>query len=288
MKLLRLILNQNKAAYAVEEMAQNIGTYPLPQLSTVIGMLCAAHKELDLSGIKLGVQGRYRSKRTEMHMRKVHLDIADDNRGTLVYYPNPDIFEGSIWVAKALTKQDSSFEKRQNVQVFNNDLLALYSTLRGQKRASAGLSKEEKAALKREQSHFQTLLRVPTRQDVLYDVELVIHALIKEKDAKVIIENQNELVRLGRAEDFIDLKEIRLVETEPNLHQGVASLARDYQMYVNADRSDGRGTVYYLSKRYTIEKNKRVFERVPCLLTSKVPLSGQMRVDEDGYLVDLN
>ncbi len=159
-------------------------------------------------------------------------------------------------------------------------------------------------------SHFRTLTKGPQTQEVLYDVELVLHIRAEDRVLADIMEKRNNFVSLGRSEDFIDLvemKEVRLTNRIKDIH----GLRKTYSMYVNADMvsadgkeikdyflvSDGgkknaRGTIYYISKRYRIEEKKRVFERIPCLYSSDVHIDSESKrawLDEDGdYIVNLN
>ena len=62
------------------------------------------------------------------------------------------------------------------------------------------------------QKHFKTLVKKPSMQEVLYDVELVIHVKTDDETSKDILENIQNFVSLGRSEDFIELIEAK--ETE--------------------------------------------------------------------------
>src|SRR3712207_4492745 len=156
-------------------------------------------------------------------------------------------------------------------------------------------------------SHFKTLTKGPQTWEVLYDVELVLHVQASDEVLKDILEHRNDLVCLGRSEDFIDLLEMKLVELTDKIDDEYRML-KDYSIYVNVDRMEDEtyfkesknekalGTVYYVSKEYRIEKNSRVFNRIPCLLTSNLAVdadsSGKgVYLDQEGditYLVDLN
>lgn len=156
-------------------------------------------------------------------------------------------------------------------------------------------------------THFKTILKGPQTWEVLYDVELVIHVHASDEILADILRNKNNLVSLGRSEDFIDLMEMKLVEITDSIDAEYA-MQNGYAMYVNADRIDDEvyfktannnkpyGTVYYVSKDYRIVENKREFNRIPCLLTQNLSLDSESSgrgayIDGDGketYLVDLN
>ena len=157
-------------------------------------------------------------------------------------------------------------------------------------------------------SHYRTLVKAPKFQEVLYGVELVIHIQSDKKTIEDIIENINNLVCIGRSEDFVELIEIKEVELRKPKDQ--TGLKEDYKIYVNIDnistdeegdrpfflldgqnRKEAKGTVYYLNKDYTIIDNKRSFNKVPCLYSSSLTLdenSENVYIDEDGYLTDFN
>ena len=145
---------------------------------------------------------------------------------------------------------------------------------------------------------------------MLYDVELVIHISSDEEVLKDILENQNNLVSLGRSEDFIELLEMKEVELSQGI-DGEYELSDGYYMYVNIDcinienpeegdyflaregtKKPAKGTIYYVSKDYKIEGKKRVFNKIPCLFSSIIGIGGDTKnyiYDPDGkYIVNLN
>ena len=159
-------------------------------------------------------------------------------------------------------------------------------------------------------SHFKTLTKSVQAQEVLYDVELVIHISADDDTLKDIIANQNNLVCIGRSEDFIDLVEIKEVELSSDIDK-TYELTDGYSMYVdiskiNTDKTGdedyfltsggskktAKGTIYYVSKNYKIEGKKRIFNKIPCLYSSYIAIdenSQNALCDiEGGYIVNLN
>lgn len=159
-------------------------------------------------------------------------------------------------------------------------------------------------------SHFKTLTKGIQTQEVLYDVELVIHISADFPVLKDILEKQNNFVSLGRSEDFIELLEMKEVELISDISREY-ELLNDYSMYVNADcvntdesgmgdyfiahegaKKPAKGTVYYVAKDYRLEGKKRVFNKIPCLYSSKIGIdesSTNALYDSDGgYIVNLN
>ena len=178
--------------------------------------------------------------------------------------------------------------------------------------------KELKAAYKQELfqkveeplSHFKTLTKGIQTQEVLYDVELVLHISAKEPILKDILENQNNFVALGRSEDFIELLEMKEVELSSDIN-GDYKLPGDYSMYVNADcvntdeggmgdyfltneggKKPAKGTIYYVAKDYVIEGKRRVFNKIACLYSSNIGIDESSKnalyEPEGGYIVNLN
>ena len=155
--------------------------------------------------------------------------------------------------------------------------------------------------------HFRTLVKAPKYQEVLYEVELVIHIMSDDKTIEDIKENINNLTCIGRSEDFVELLELKEVELEKP--KDTIKLKDGYKMFVkleNIDKDDeikpfffvdgenkknANGTVYYLNKDYAIVGNKRIFNRVACLYSSFLAVdedSEEVYIDEDGYITDFN
>ena len=156
-------------------------------------------------------------------------------------------------------------------------------------------------------SHFRTLVKAPQFQEVLYDVELAIHIRSDDGTIQDIKNNINNLVCIGRSEDFVELIEIKEVELREPYKD--VNLKNNYKMYVNLDRimtedddsksfliydgqnkKEAKGTVYYLNKEYEIIENKRIFNKIPCLYSSLFMLDDQSEayIDADEYLTDFN
>lgn len=155
-------------------------------------------------------------------------------------------------------------------------------------------------------SHFRTLVKAPKFQEVLYEVELLIHIKAEESILSDISGNIQNFTCLGRSEDFVDLlecKEVEVFTPEDNVY-----LKHGYKIYANIDqinppnscdkpyiflegksKIDAKGTVYYLNKNYEIIDNKRSFYRVPCIYSSRIANLDEVgMVDEDEYIVSLN
>lgn len=365
MKALRIKLRQNQASYTREETVNNRMTYPLPSFSTIIGVLHNACGYTSYHDMKVSVQGKYRNMQRELYVNHALLNNLEDDRSILIYNQNPDALNtGFIKVAEALKSQGNSFKDKKTIQIFDEDKLEEYISIKNiavelkteakkqiddkekawkeeKKIIKDRLSKLEaksnealelkkaidekdseiktlKADYKKEffqkvdepLSHFKTLTKSVQTQEVLYDVELVIHISSDEEVLKDILENQNNLVSLGRSEDFIELLEMKEVE----LSQGIDveyELSDGYSMYVNIDcinienpeegdyflaregtKKPAKGTIYYVSKDYKIEGKKRVFNKIPCLFSSIIGIGGDTKnyiYDPDGkYIVNLN
>ena len=161
-------------------------------------------------------------------------------------------------------------------------------------------------------SHFKILVKGPQYQEVLYDVELVIHIKSDEEVLNDIMYHKYDFVSLGRSEDFIELIEMEYCEVVDSVKEE-HMLPNNYSMFINADRvnetqfyqhleidkreinADGSnvdGTIYYIAKDYSIKDDARVFNRIPCLYSSSFMIDSDsinIGFDQDGgYLVDFN
>ena len=154
-------------------------------------------------------------------------------------------------------------------------------------------------------SHFKTLAKSVQTQEVLYELELVIHVKASDEVLDDILKNQYNFVALGRSEDFIDLVEIKYVDLANGVDED-KRMPNGYRMYLNKEKVDNEiylpanddmknhamGTVYFVSKDYHIEKSRRIFNKIPCLYASDFMIDSESHdiwYDEDGgYIVDLN
>lgn len=171
-------------------------------------------------------------------------------------------------------------------------------------------------------SHFKTLVKGPQWRETLYDVELVIHIRTEEKTINDILSNINNIVSLGRSEDFVEIlhcKEVSLKKAEEDI-----PLRDDYKIYANTDSvlkvpdfldddnqaytkyedqsvylafndgdniRDAKGTVYYIDKDYVLENGKRKFNKIPCIYSSCLVAMEDASIpciDDEGYIVSLN
>lgn len=160
-------------------------------------------------------------------------------------------------------------------------------------------------------SHFRTLTKGPQKQEVLYDVELVIHVRAEDSVLQDIMNHRYDFVSLGRSEDFIELIEMEYCEIA-NSVEDEHSLPKGYSMFINIDRIcenqyyqyfepddwkyttkvESAGTVYYVSKEYTKQKDYRLFNKIPCLYSSSFVIDEESKNilfdTSGGYLVDFN
>ena len=132
MKVLRIVLTQNKAHYRKEESLTNKMTYPLPPLSTVIGALHNAcgfrqYHEMDIS-----IQGNFSSLVKQPYTDYCFLDSVMDDRGVLVKLKNSSLQSTAFEkVASAMKSQGNSFRKNITIQIHNKKLIEEYRNLKG-------------------------------------------------------------------------------------------------------------------------------------------------------------
>lgn len=131
MKALRLILHQNSANYKKEETVENKMTYPLPPISTVIGALHSACNYRKYREMNISIQGSYESMHREPYTDYCFLNSVQDDRGILVKMRNGDMLSNAFEkVAAAKKPQGNSFRNNVTIQVYNQELLEEYRTLK--------------------------------------------------------------------------------------------------------------------------------------------------------------
>lgn len=128
-------------------------------------------------------------------------------------------------------------------------------------------------------SKFKSLTTSLKFYEILNNIELVIHIKSDEDTLRDIEENIYNLKSIGRSEDFVDIVEVKMV----TLSEGDYEIKSDYSAYLNYDDvksgyiffdnvKAGRtvsGTKYYLNKKYTIENDKRIFEKKKVIYASQ-------------------
>lgn len=211
---------------------------------------------------------------------------------------------------EALKERDKQLKEMGKADKSSAEYKAFSEEVKSEKEALKRLEEEFEQRKWREyeepRSHFKTLTKGPQTWEVLYDVELLLHVQASDEVLEDILNHKNDFVCLGRSEDFIDLVETKLVELTDKIDDEYR-MPKDYTIYADIDRIEDKiysvlsgdeilGTLYYVSKEYHIEKNRRIFRKIPCLLASNLAVdqesSGRgVYLDRDGesvYLVDLN
>ncbi|MFR9275426.1 CRISPR-associated protein Cas5 [Finegoldia magna] len=238
----------------------------------------------------------YYSKYVDLVNKKKELDEENKN-----------IIEPKI---KELKDKENEFETVQKEYDKNSeeyeDLKTKIENIKQQYELIDSEFKDKKREYDDLQKHFKTLVKKPSMQEVLYDVELVIHVRTDDETANDILENIQNFVSLGRSEDFIELIEAK--ETEVFEADDDVNLKDDYKIYAKLseisrdgnygnfiftdgnNKKEAKGTVYYISKDYVVEDNRRIFNRIACLYSSNLGIDEDSNgvVDNDGYIVSFN
>lgn len=129
-------------------------------------------------------------------------------------------------------------------------------------------------------SRFRSLTTSLKFYEILNNIELIIHVRADEETLKDVEENIYNLKSLGRSEDFVDVKEAKIVTLIEDDHCEVRS---EYSAYLNYDDVKNEniwldkvesgisisGTKYYLNKNYEIVDGKRQFEKKKVLYASQ-------------------
>lgn len=238
----------------------------------------------------------YYSKYVDLVNKKKELDEENKN-----------VLEPKI---KKLKDKENEFETEQKKYDKNSeeyeDLKTKIEDIKKQCEFIDSEFKDKKRKYDDLQKHFKTLVKKPSMQEVLYDVELVIHVRTDDETANDILENIQNFVSLGKSEDFIELIEAK--ETEVSNPKNRVYLKDDYKIYADLSEitregnvgkffvADGdntreaKGTVYYISKDYVIQNSRRIFKKIACLYSSNIATqrrSGGI-IDDEGYIVNLN
>lgn len=129
-------------------------------------------------------------------------------------------------------------------------------------------------------SKFRSLTTSLKFYEILNNIELVIHVKADEETLKDIEENIYSLKSIGRSEDFVDIKEAKIVTL---IEDDDCEVRSEYSAYLNyndvknenvwLDKVESgisiSGTKYYLNKNYEIVDGKRQFEKKKVLYASQ-------------------
>lgn len=121
-------------------------------------------------------------------------------------------------------------------------------------------------------SKFATLTTSLKYYETLNNIELVIHIRSKKETLMDIKDNIYNLKSIGRSEDFVDIKEVKIVNLVNEVEGGIQS---DYSAYIDynlikkeivlprvSDSKSYNGTKYYINKNYDPPKDKkRIFKK---------------------------
>lgn len=128
-------------------------------------------------------------------------------------------------------------------------------------------------------SKYRSLTTSVKYYEILNNIDLVIHVRSDEKILNELLENIYNLKSIGRSEDFVEVKDAKIVE----LYEGDCDVVSNLSAYVNYDdvKNDYilpknkktskaiNGTVYYLNKNYETINNQRIFKKKKVLYTSE-------------------
>lgn len=133
-------------------------------------------------------------------------------------------------------------------------------------------------------SRFMSLTTSLKYYETLYNVKLIIHVRCDDENTLLDIEkNIYNLKSIGRSEDFVDIKEVKivdLIEEPEELDEGIVNnnyayvdyelVKEDIVMPLNlSDDMRCNGTKYILNKNYDVIDKKRKFEKKKVVYISK-------------------
>ncbi|NKF06728.1 CRISPR-associated protein Cas5 [Clostridium gasigenes] len=153
-------------------------------------------------------------------------------------------------------------------------------------------------------SKFASLTTSLKYYEILNNIELIIHVKSDKETLMDIKENIYNLKAIGRSEDFVDIKDVCIVEVVDEVEESITS---EYSAYIDynliknelvclklGDNITANGTKYYLNKNYIIANSKRIFEKKKVVYTSEYEAekgNENLWFDVDGeksYIVNFN
>lgn len=144
----------------------------------------------------------------------------------------------------------------------------------------------------KEISRYQGLVTSLGYYEVLNDVKLIIHIKSSDEVLNTIKKNIYNLKAIGRAEDFVDVEEVKEVTLSAVINEEISSKYSSYidinllnneSIFIHKNsKSKVMGTKYYLNKDYSILDNKRIFNKKKVFYTSKFNVD----MDSDGVYLD--
>ena len=308
MKALRIVLHQDSANYKKEETLDNKMTYPLPPISTIIGALHSACNYKEYHPMDISIQGKFESMHKEPYTDYCFLNSTMDDRGILVKMKNEDFLSKAFdKVAKPTKSQGSSFrngkkkqldKKSEEFKIISQNEKAIKDN---EKKLKDEIKEYEQENYTKPISKYRSLTTSIKYYEILNNIDLVIHVRSDENTLNDILENIYNLKSIGRSEDFVDVKEAKIVE----LYEGDCDVDNNLSMYLNyEDVKDGyispkykdgktiNGTKYYINKNYEIKEGKREFIKKKVLYTSYCAIEETSdnifldNTDEKNYIVN--
>ncbi|MBO3319253.1 CRISPR-associated protein Cas5 [Clostridium perfringens] len=125
-------------------------------------------------------------------------------------------------------------------------------------------------------SKFASLTTSLKYYETLYNVKLIIHVRCEDENTLLDIkENIYNLKSIGRSEDFVDIKEVKIVDLVEEAKEMKRRIVNTNSAYVDynlvkgkiirsrnlSDSKECNGTKYLLNKNYEILDRKRVFKK---------------------------
>ena len=288
MEALRIILKQSSANYRKAGTVDNKMTYPLPIPSTVIGALHNICGYTEYHSMDISIQGKFTSLSRRVYTDYCFLNSALDDRGNLVKVVDPDAFSGAfIKAASAKKSQGNSFKDRITIQVHNEELLQEYCSL---KEKSKEIEELKNSEYKKKLEEFKVLKKEIADKKKKEDKKSETFKQLSEEEKKIKLDEETlkdiennifNLQSLGRSEDFVEVVECKMVELHEfsknkRLYKFSMYLKNDdvttkkiLPLSVDEDHKAG-GTKYYLDKNYKLEKNKRIFIKIPAVYCNAV------------------
>jgi len=240
----------------------------------------------------VSIQGKYESLMQKPYLNHAFLNSVSGDRGMLVKVPNADVLSSAfVQVAKIHMGAKGNFESDLNLKIYDRKMLSEYRELKNlkcefirykkenHKSDIATLGKEKADSILNEMlggfdKELKKYYAVTTSikyYEVLTNIDLALHISADDETLDTIFKHINDIKSIGRSEDFIDVEDARIIELTNALDKNIVCrntayipphLVADGNIICSDDSEIENCTVYYLNERYTIEKNKRIFNKV--------------------------
>ncbi len=221
------------------------------------------------------------------------INLADFKKSVL----DPKLKELTASI-KEVKDEQKTLDKKSDEYIILKEKITL---LTEEKELLKGEYDARKSLRDEKYSKFATLTTSMKFYEVLYDVNLVIHIKSDDDTLNDIYSNIENLVSIGRSEDFVDVSSCEYVDCSEELDEvfcnnsayvKLENVRNEYVFGKIEEEKYASGTLYYLNKNYEIINGKRIFKKEKVVYLSQFfsdSYNGSttgLYVDNDGYVIN--